>query len=135
MGKPSIRGIGLIAGGALLFLAGCATGRVSASSEKTLMHVFAYTPVEGSTMQDFETFKKATVAMLGQVPGLRRIWVGKLREPLPIETRIHTFGVAMEFDNAEALAAYADHPAHAEWNKVYERVRKSGTTTLDILGE
>ena len=121
--------------GAALFLAGCATGRLTASSEKTLMHVFAFTPVEGSSMQDFEAFKKATADMVGQIPGLKRVWVGKLREPLPVETRIHTFGVAMEFDNVQALDTYAKHPAHAEWSKIYEPIRKPGTLTLDILGE
>src|ERR1041385_6254278 len=71
--------------GAALFLAGtaigCAVGRLSGGSEKTLMHVFAYTPTEGSTMQNFDAFKKATIGMIGQVPGLKRVWVGKLREP------------------------------------------------------
>ena len=125
----------LIAAGALLFLAGCVTGRLAAGSQKSLMHVFAYTPLEGSTPQDFEDFKKATAAMVGKIPGLRRVWVGKLREPLPVETRIHTYGMAMEFDDAAALDVYAKHPAHDEWVKVYTRVRKEGTTTLDILGE
>jgi stress responsive alpha/beta barrel protein len=125
----------LIVAGALLFLAGCVTGRLTAGSQKSLLHVFAYTPLEGSTPQDFEDFQKATAAMVGQIPGLRRVWVGKLREPLPVETRIHTYGVAMEFDDAAALDVYAKHPVHDEWVKVYTRVRKEGTTTLDILGQ
>ncbi|MBI2819648.1 MAG: Dabb family protein [Acidobacteria bacterium] len=124
-----------LAAGMLLFLAGCVAGRMSAESQKTLMHVFAYTPLEESTPQDFEDFKTATTAMVDQIPGLRRVWVGKLREPLPVETRIHTYGVAMEFDNTEALDAYAIHPAHDAWIGVYDKVRLQGTTTLDILGE
>ena len=125
----------LLAAGLLLFLAGCVAGRMSAESQKTLMHVFAYTPLEGSTPQEFEDFKLATAAMVGQIPGLRKVWVGKLREPLPVETRIHTYGVAMEFDNEEALGVYAEHPAHDAWIDVYDKVRLQGTTTLDILGE
>jgi len=125
----------LIVAGAILFLAGCVTGRLSAGSQKTLMHVFAYTPLEGSTPQDFENFQKATAAMVGQIPGLRRVWIGKLREPLAVETRIHYYGVAMEFDDAAALDVYAKHPVHDDWVKVYTKVRKEGTTTLDILGE
>ncbi|MBI4465117.1 MAG: Dabb family protein [Acidobacteria bacterium] len=121
--------------GGLLFLAGCLVGQQAATTQKTLMHVFAYTPLEGATQQDFENLKKATVDMIGKIPGLRKVWVGKLREPLPQESRLHTYGVAMEFDDAEALAVYADHPAHVEWVRVYEKVRMRGTTTLDILGE
>ena len=121
--------------GSLLFLAGCQAEWRSSTAPKTLLHVFAFTPLEGATDEDFENFQKATVGLTRQIPGLRKVWVGKLREPLPQVTRLHTYGVAMEFDNAEALAVYADHPAHEEWVKVYEKVRMQGTTTLDILGE
>jgi len=130
----SPRSVLSLAGG-LLFLAGCLVGQQAATTQKTLLHVFAYTPLESATEQDFENFKEATAEMAGKIPGLRKVWVGKLREPLPQESRLHTYGVAMEFDDAEALAVYADHPAHTEWVKVYEKVRMRGTTTLDILGE
>ena len=123
-------------GGALLFMAGCLVGQQTATRQKTILHVFAYTPLEGATQKDFDDFKKATGDMVGNVPGLRRVWVGKLREPVPGEgDRIRTFGVAMEFDDTQALDAYANHPVHKEWEKVYEKVRVRGTTTLDILGE
>jgi antibiotic biosynthesis monooxygenase (ABM) superfamily enzyme len=123
-------------GGALLFMAGCLVGQQTGTPQKTLLHVFAYTPLEGATQKDFEDFKKATGDLVGKVPGLRRVWVGKLREPVPAENDIiRTYGVAMEFDDVQALAAYANHPAHKEWEKAYEKVRVRGTTTLDILGE
>ena len=135
MRKRQVGRVALLAGGTMLFLAGCVAGRMTATPEKTLMHVFAYTPLEGSTPEDYAAFKKATAALVGQIPGLRRVWVGKLREPLPAESRIHTYGVAMEFDNAQELDTYATHPAHEAWVKLYEKVRQRGTTTLDILGE
>ena len=130
--------IGMLLGAALLFLAGwgagCTMGQ-QATAQKTLMHVFAFTPREDATPQDFAAFQQATVAMVGQIPGLRRVWVGKLREPLPVETRIHTYSVAMEFDDAQALEVYATHPAHDAWVKLYEKVRLPGTATLDILSQ
>ena len=123
----------IVAGGVILFLAGCAVGR-SGEKEKTLMHVFAYTPLESATPQDFINFEKATAEMVGKIPGLRRVWVGKLREPVAAENdRIRTYGVAMEFDNEQALQVYAQHPVHSDWVRVYERVRQQGTTTLDIM--
>ena len=119
-----------------MFMAGCLVGQQTGTPPKTLLHVFAYTPLEGATQKDFEDFKKATGDLVGKVPGLRRVWVGKLREPVPAENDIiRTYGVAMEFDDVQALAAYANHPAHKEWEKAYEKVRVRGTTTLDILGE
>ena len=121
--------------GAMLFAAGCVVGQQVGTTQKTLMHVFAYTPLEGSTPQDYENFKKATADMVGKIPGLRRVWVAKLREPIPAQGEIREYGVAMEFDDIQALRVYADHPEHRAWEQVYEKVRKIGTTTLDILGE
>lgn len=121
--------------GAVLFLAGCVLGQQTATTQRTLLHVFAFTPLEGATPQDFADFKRATADMVGKIPGLKRVWFGKLREPLPAGGQIREYGVAMEFDDFEALQVYADHPAHREWEQVYEKVRVRGTTTLDIPGE
>ena len=123
-----------VALGLLLFVAGCAVGRQT-GMERTLMHVFAFTPLEGATEQDFADFQAATGEMVGQIPGLRRAWFGRLLTPIPDGGRPREYGVAMEFDNIEALRAYADHPAHRAWEQVYEKVRVQGTTTLDIPGE
>ena len=128
--------IALCAAASVLFLAGCLAGRQSSSPQKTLLHVFVYTPLESATPQDFENFYSATKDMVGKIPGLRNVWVGKLREPIPAEeNRIRTYGVGMEFDGLDALAVYANHPVRAEWVKVFAKVRQQGTTTLDILSE
>jgi hypothetical protein len=120
----------------IVFLAGCLVGRQAAGPEKTLMHVFLYSPLPGATQADFDNFKKATSDLVGAVPGIRRVWVGKLREPTPAENdTVRTYGVAMEFDDMQALGAYAAHPAHRQWEQVYERVRVRGTTTFDLLPE
>ena len=121
--------------GCLLFAAGLVLGQQMGTTQKTLMHIFAYTPLKGSTPADYENFKKATAGMVGKIPGLRRVWVGKLREPLPAGEQVREYGVVMEFDDAKALQVYADHPAHKDWEKVYEKVRLRGTTTIDIPGE
>jgi len=127
--------IAILVVGSLLFAAGWLLGQQTATTQKTLMHVFAYTPLEGATQQDFDNFKKATADMVGKIPGLQKVWVGKLRRPLRQGDTERVYGVAMEFDDAKALDVYANHPAHTEWVKVYSKVRVEGTTTLDILGE
>ncbi len=123
-----------VALGMLLFAAGCMVGQ-QAGTETTLMHVFAFTPLEEATEQDFADFHAATAEMVGQIPGLRRAWFGRLLQPIPNGRRPREYGVAMEFDNIEALRGYADHPVHRAWEEVYARVRVLGTTTLDIPGE
>lgn len=131
------RRIAVIAVAGMLLSAGWALGQQAPVTQPTLMHAFAFTPVATATPQDFENLKKATADMVGKVPGLRRAWVGKLRAPLdlgPVAPK-REYGIALEFDDAKALDAYAEHPAHAAWERVYRRVREPGTTTFDILGE
>ena len=139
MGKSFGGKIALGVLGALLFVSGWVLGQQNEPPrqplEKTLMHVFAFTPLEGATEQDFENFKAATADMVGEIPGFRRAWYGKLQQPLPADPNPRLYGVAMEFDDLNALKVYADHPAHKAWETVYEKVRVRGTTTLDILGE
>jgi hypothetical protein len=129
------RRVALLLAGAMLFAAGWLGGQQTSKTEKALLHVFAYTPLEGATQQDFDNFKKATGDMVGKVPGLQRVWVGKLRRPLDQAGMKRDYGVAMEFKDAKALDDYAKNPAHSDWQKVYEKVRVEGTTTFDILGE
>ena len=132
-----VRRIATIAVAGILLGAGWALGQQAPVTQPTLMHAFAFTPVATATPQDFENLKKATADMVGKIPGLRRAWVGKLRTPVdlgPVAPK-REYGIALEFDDVKALDAYAEHPAHAAWERVYRRVREPGTTTFDILGE
>lgn len=132
-----------------------AAGVVSAG-EKKLMHCFTFTPIEAATEADWEAFYKATDELPGKIPGLSRVWHGKLVRPLailgtdresskklmagekevtgPVTRRVRTYGVCMEFADEAALKAYTPHPAHKEWEQVYGKVREYGTTTFDIIG-
>jgi hypothetical protein len=119
------------------------------------MHCFYFTAVEGATAADWDAFHKATEALPGKIPGLTRVWHGKLRMPVGIfnpdqETARklrggeksatgtvtmvpRQYGVCMEMNGPEALKEYAAHPAHKEWDAVYQKVRQYGTTTFDIV--
>jgi hypothetical protein len=129
-------------------------GGVSAAENK-LMHCFLFTEIDSASDADWQAFFKATDALPGKIPGLSRVWYGKLRTPFAVfnptpETRKkltpndpkasgdftrlqRQSGVCMEFDNEAALKAYAPHPAHKEWVAVYSKVRQPGTSTFDIL--
>ena len=110
------------------------------AGEKKLMHCFAFTVIDEATAADWDAFKSATDALPGKIPGLTKIWHGKLSRPLTVYnakgdklTRQHA--VCMEMDGPDTLKAYSANPAHADWLKAYEKVRKPGTTTYDINGE
>lgn len=123
---------------ALILLAPPAGAQGDAAPKKklsSLMHVFSYTPLPTATPADFAAFEKATRELVGKIPGLRKVWAGKLMRPLKQGDVQREYGVAMEFDDEAALQVYATHPAHELWIKVYDRVRVPGTTTIDILVE
>jgi hypothetical protein len=126
------------------------------AGEKKLMHCFYFTPVQSATEADWQAFYKATDALPGQIPGLSRVWYGKLTRNLTLfntdaETRkkvaageaatgpvtrvVREFGVCMEMADAAALKTYATHPAHDKWNEAYSKVRVAGTTTVDFMGQ
>ncbi|MGH9672736.1 MAG: hypothetical protein ACRD44_06100 [Bryobacteraceae bacterium] len=127
------------------------------AGEKKLMHCFAFTVIPEATEADWAAFKKATDALPGKIPGLTKVWYGKLRAPVNIHTvdaatskklgasekdvagtvnRVRrSYGVCMEMDSLDALAVYSKHPEHDAWVKAYEKVRVAGTTTFDIIGE
>jgi hypothetical protein len=137
-----------------------AAGALLTAGEKKLMHCFAYTVIEAATPADWAAFEKATDELPGKIPGLTKVWHGKLARSLgqlqrgaasdaealkklrageevstPVKMIQRQNGVCMEFAGPDALKAYASHPAHAEWVKAYEKVRVAGTTTIDILGQ
>jgi hypothetical protein len=132
-----------------------AAGTLSAG-EKKLMHCFAFTPVAEATQADWDAFYKATDELPSKIPGLNKVWYGKLRRPLSIfsvdqatakkltsepkvtgeATRVvRQYGVCMQFDDEAALKAYDPNPEHKKWDEIYSKVRQYGTTTYDILGQ
>ena len=126
------------------------------AGEKKLMHCFYFTAIEGASDADWQAFFKATDELPGKIPGLSRVWYGKLPRPITLlstdaETRkklaageaasgpvtrvVRQWAVCMEFNDAAALKVYAGHPAHAAWELVYAKVRQPGTTTIDFMGQ
>ncbi|BDC51612.1 hypothetical protein F183_A39270 [Bryobacterales bacterium F-183] len=137
---------------------GMLAGSLSVAGEKALMHCFAYTPIATATQAEWDAFAKASDALPKKIPGIKRVWYGKLRAPLNLvmgadaadRKRVTTgekdvtgklaltkreYGMCMEMKDADTLTAYAQHPYHKEWLATYEKVRVAGTTTYDILGQ
>lgn len=110
------------------------------AGEKKLMHCFYFTPVQTATQADWQAFYAATDALPKEIPGVNRVWYGKLARPMRLSTAngervVREFGVCMEMADEAALKTYAAHPAHQKWNEAYSKVRVSPTTTVDILGQ
>jgi hypothetical protein len=113
-----------IAGALSLFAAGVLLGANKFNQPKTLVHVVTIQWNDGTTDAQKQAVYDGVRKMAGEIPGIRSIWTK------PIKVQGEGFGGAfvMEFDSKEALDAYAKHPAHAEWMKVYAPVHKESTT-------
>jgi hypothetical protein len=133
------------------------TSSILTAGEKTLMHCFAFTPIETATQAEWDAFYKASDQMKDKIPGVIRVWYGKLRSPLQIYTVapevskqlragapaatgevkrvMRQHGMCIEMKDAATLKTYEAHPFHKEWVDVYSKVRVEGTTTYDILGQ
>ena len=55
---------------------------LSVAAEKTLMHCFAFTPIETASQAEWDAFSKATDELPKKIKGLKRVWYGKLTRPL-----------------------------------------------------
>lgn len=110
------------------------------AGEKKLMHCFFFTVIDAATPADWDAFAKATDDLPSKIPGLTKVWHGKLMRPLSYPDGkggkvVRQHGVCMEFSDEAALKAYAPHPAHKEWEAVYAKVRVPGTTTVNFMGQ
>lgn len=129
------------------------------AADKTLMHCFAWTPIKEATPADWESFYKASDALPKKIPGILKVWYGKLAAPLsqvqlgklesdtlqkyragePVTvpaTRItREYGMCMEMKNADVLKAYDTDPYHKVWTEAYAKIRVDGTTTFNIIGQ
>jgi len=111
--------------------AGVMLGQKTVTGQKTLIHTISFKQVEGTTPQQMREMFDATLKMAAEVPGMRRVWVGKVTN----RGEDYTHGIVMEFENAEALKNYAPHAAHKKWEEIYFKVRQPGSNTIDVQGE
>ena len=120
--------------GGMMFVAGLLVGQERASTQKTVIHAASWTALDTLTPEQFDNFKKETAAMVGKVPGLRRVWVGKLREPVTFDGNKRNYGIVLEFDDVKSKTAYSDkHPM--PWYNDFNKVRKPGSSNFDVIGE
>ncbi len=123
----------LLVVGCVMFLAGWLAGQEKAATQKTVVHAAAWTALDGLAQQDLDNFRAETAAMVGKVPGLRRAWVGKLREPATFDGNKRNFGIILEFDDVKSKNAYSDnHPQ--PWYDHFNKLRKPGSSNFDVVG-
>jgi len=142
--------------GAAIFLV---TQTSAPAGEKSVMHCFAWTPIKEATQADWDAFYKASDLLPKKIKGIKKVWYGKLAQPLgqvglgkveqsdfqkfnsgettnlAVKRIYRDYGMCMEFTDAAALQAYDADPYHKTWTDAYAKIRVDGTTTFNILGQ
>ena len=105
---------------AVVFQAGVVYGQSKYGTPKTVLHVVAGKWKAYATDEQKKAALDALKTMLGQLPGVKNVWLKADR----VQPREYNYAFAIEFESREAADAYANHPAHDEWYKVYQPIRE-----------
>jgi hypothetical protein len=145
-------------------LATCVAGLIlmtsgAGAADKTLMHCFAWTSIKEATPEQWQAFFKASDALPSKIKGVKKVWYGKLANPLgqtsitkmdadttkkyrageKVSTEVQRtprdWGMCMEMTSLDALKTYDADPYHKTWIEAYSKVRVEGTTTFDFVSQ
>lgn len=105
---------------ALVFLAGMATGQTNYATPKTVLHVVVVKWKAEATDEQKQTAIEGIKTMAAAIPGIKNIWLKADR----VQPREFHTAFAIEFESRAAADAYAEHPAHEEWYKIYMPIRE-----------
>ncbi|HWQ54776.1 MAG TPA: Dabb family protein [Bryobacteraceae bacterium] len=112
---------------ATLLVVAFAAGMVAANkfgTPATLLHIVTVQWKDEATPEQRQQAIDGIRKMAGEVPGVRNIWLKTVK----VQPNTYNAVFVMEFQNQKAFDAYADHPAHREWEKVYLPIRQRSTT-------
>lgn len=105
---------------ACVFLAGVAVGQQKYGTPRTVLHVVAGKWKADATDEQKQAAVEGLKTMVDAVPGIKNVWL-KLER---VQPREYNYVFAIEFESRAAAEAYAEHPAHEAWYKVYMPIRE-----------
>lgn len=112
---------------ATLLVVAFAAGVTAASrfgTPQSLLHIVTVQWKEDSTPQQRQAAIDGVRTMAGAIPGVKNIWLKTVK----VQPGTYNAVFVMEFADQKAFDAYADHPAHREWEKIYLPIRQRSTT-------
>jgi len=103
-----------------LFGAGVLAGKNTFHQPNTIIHLVTVQWTDDSTPAQQEAAVDGVKTMAAEIPGIKNIWI----KPIRVQPREYNAVFAIEFENKAAADAYADHPAHKTWEKIYQPIHK-----------
>jgi multidrug efflux pump subunit AcrB len=104
----------------VIFAAGMIIGQNKFGQPKTVIHLVTLKWKATSTPAQQQAAIEGIKGMAAKIPGIKNIWI----KPIRVQPQGNQANFAIEFADEAAAKAYADHPAHTEWNKIYLEARE-----------
>lgn len=126
--RPTLRR-GLFAASLVAVLvAGIAIGQHKFNQPKSLVHVVTLKWKADASAADRQKAIDGVKTMAAKIPGVTNIWLKTVKVQGPSQEMQFDAAFVMEFKDEAAFKAYADHPAHKEWEAIYLPLRESSRT-------
>ncbi len=116
----------IVAGCALLavFAAGIVVGQNKFGQPKSVLHIVTVKWKAESTPEQRQKALDGVKTMAAKIPGMTNVYLRTIK----VQPGDYNNVIVMEFRDEAAFAAYADHPAHREWEKDYIPIRGESRT-------
>src|SRR5882724_7873142 len=99
-----------------------------AATPASIIHVVTLYWKPGTTDAQKKAALDGVVRMSKEIPGLKNVWINSIKVQGNIDDKTVESAFVMEFESDAAFKAYADHPAHKTWEKMYMEVRGESRT-------
>jgi len=104
----------------------CALGVVAGQNKfgqpKSVLHIITVQWKADSTAQQRQAAIDGVKTMAAKMPGVTNVWLKT------IKVQGKDAVIVMEFKDQAAFDAYANHPAHKDWEDVYLPIREMSQT-------
>jgi antibiotic biosynthesis monooxygenase (ABM) superfamily enzyme len=105
---------------AAAFAAGHAVAKQPINQPDTLIHHVALKWKETATEADKQKVIYDLKGILADVPGAKNLWTKAIK----VQPGSYSQTFVIEFENEDALKAYANHPDKKAWNELYYGIRE-----------
>jgi len=112
----------LVCAMAAVFALGVAAGQNKFGQPKSILHVVTVQWKADSTAEQRQAAVDGVKTMASKLPGITNVWLKT------IKVQGKDAVIVMEFKDQAAFDAYAAHPAHKDWEKIYLPVRELSQT-------
>lgn len=117
---------GVLAGCLLVavFAAGIVIGQNRFGQPKSVLHIITVKWKAEATAEQKQQAIDGVKTMAAKIPGVTNVYLRTVK----VQPGDYNNVIVMEFKDEAAFAAYADHPAHREWEKLYIPIRGESRT-------